>query len=415
MDGSTLNGKDLSDLTDEELMNLSSPDSLAPPQEEEAVQAQEPVADDFQAAENDDDNPELANEDVDDPDAEDGAGDQSEEDDDDEAAAADGPDVSGSEEEAGADAGTEEDVKDKAEAAKTPDKAENKTPAKGEDNVDYENLYKTIMAPFQANGRQFTPSSPEEAVQLMQMGANYTKKMQGLAPKMKLIRMLEKNELLDEQKISFLIDLDKKNPKAVAKLLKDSEIDPMDIDTSEEQAYKPSNHSVSDDEMAFSDTLSTVMQSSEGKETVKHINSSWDETSKQAVYKEPSLLTLIDQHRANGLYARISAEIDRQQILGRLTNIPFIEAYKIAGTQLQEAGLLSPSPAPAQQDIGRDEPAKVTGRREGNSGRQRSRAPNGEQAKRVSPTPNTGKTVKKAVDPFDLTDEQIMAMKSLKV
>lgn len=226
--------------------------------------------------------------------------------------------------------------------------------------------------------------------------------------------MLEKNQLLDESKISFLIDLDKKNPAAVAKLVKDAEIDPMDIDTSEEKAYKPGNHSVSDDEMAFSDTLGTVMQSDAGKETVRHINSSWDETSKQAVYKEPSLLTLIDEHRANGLYARISAEIDRQQILGRLTNIPFIEAYKQAGTELQKAGLLSPASAPAQQGNETAEAAKVTGRRETSSSR-RARVPNGEQARRVSPTPSAGKTVKKAIDPFDLTDEQIMAMKSLKV
>lgn len=408
MDGSTLNGKDISDLSDEELMGMSAPDDFTV---NEGVDTEPTTMEETLGSEASNDTPEVPEEE-DEPGTDEGAGEDLSE--------GEGETV---ETENGDDGADEEDETDPpAEPTKTVDAEKPETdqdvkndPEKSKDATDYEHLYKQIMAPFQANGRQFEPSSPEEAVQLMQMGANYTKKMQALAPKMKLIRMLEKNELLDENKISFLIDLDKKNPDAVAKLVKDSEIDPMDIDTSAEQAYKPGNHRVSDDEMAFSDALSTVMSTETGKETVRAINSSWDETSKQAVYKEPSLLTLIDNHRANGLYARISAEIDRQQILGRLTNIPFIEAYKQAGTELQQAGLLSPTPAPAQQDNENVGPAKVTGRREANPGRQRNRVPNGEQARRVSPTPNAGKTVKTAVDPFDLTDEQIMAMKSLKV
>lgn len=407
MDGSTLNGKDISDLSDEELMGMSSPDSFT--LTEEADNQPVTLEESLGSGENNDD-PSLSTENETDTDED--AGEDRFEEAGEEVETASGDDGAAGEDET--DPATEPSAAVDPEAPQT-DQDVKTDPEKKEDATDYEHLYKQIMAPFQANGRQFALSSPEEAVQLMQMGANYTKKMQALAPKMKLIRMLEKNELLDEAKISFLIDLDKKNPDAVAKLVKDSNIDPMDIDTSEAQAYKPGNHRVSDDEMAFSDALSTVMSTEGGKETVRTINSSWDESSKQAVYKEPSLLTLIDTHRANGLYARISAEIDRQQILGRLTNIPFIEAYKQAGTELQQAGFLSPTPAPAQQDNGNVEPAKVTGRREANPGRTSSRVPNGEQARRVSPAPNAGKTVKKAIDPFDLTDEQIMAMKSLKV
>ena len=58
--------------------------------------------------------------------------------------------------------------------------------------------------------------------------------------------MLENNGLLDEQKITYLIDLDKKNPDAIGKLIKESGIDPLDVNTQEEPKYTPGNYSVSD-------------------------------------------------------------------------------------------------------------------------------------------------------------------------
>lgn len=400
MDASAMNDEDLSNLSDEDLMKMSSPPEVTLEEPELTGSAKE------------EDTPLETDEDP-------NAGEVPHEDstqDPEPAAQAEG-DGSGDDAQKPDGSGDDPEVKPETGDTKDPEDV-NKTPETGETETDYENLYKQVMAPFRANGREFAPSSPEEAVQLMQMGANYTKKMQALQPKMKLIRMLEKNELLDEDKISFLIDVSKKNPDAVAKLVKDSEIDPMDIDTSEDKAYTPGNYRVSDDEMAFSDTLSGVMSTPTGKETVQVINSTWDAQSKDAVYKEPAILTLIDEHRGNGLYARISAEIDRQQILGRLTNIPFIEAYKQAGTELQQAGLLSPTGSSQQTAVNTDpvQAAKVTGRRDASPSRQKSSVQNGAAARRVSPAPSTGKTpAKKAIDPFDLTDEQIMAMNSLKV
>lgn len=54
-------------------------------------------------------------------------------------------------------------------------------------------------------------NSVDEAIQLMQMGANYTRKMQELQPHRKTLLMLENNGLLDEGKLSFLIDSDEES------------------------------------------------------------------------------------------------------------------------------------------------------------------------------------------------------------
>ncbi|WP_316016081.1 hypothetical protein [Roseobacter sp. HKCCA0434] len=141
----------------------------------------------------------------------------------------------------------------------------------------------------------------------MQVGANYTKKMQALKPNLKLMRMLENNGLLDADKLNFLIDLDKGNPQALQKLLADRKVDPMDLPTGDEgNAYKAGNHTISDAEMEFVSALEEVTSTPTGKATVALINGDWDDASKEAVYREPKLMAIIDEQRASGLYDRIS-------------------------------------------------------------------------------------------------------------
>ena len=209
--------------------------------------------------------------------------------------------------------------------------------------VDYENFYNQIMKPFKANGKDIKLQSLDEVVQLMQMGANYTKKLQALQPNLKMVKMLENNDLMDEKKLAFLIDLDKKNPEAIKKLLSDSKIDPLDIDTSEEPNYVPSNYGVSDEAMAFDSALADVASSEKGKEVIVMIDKEWDIASKEAIYKDPSVLRIISEQKQNGLYDRISEEVERQKVLGHLQGIPFINAYYQVGTAMQNQGLLTTS------------------------------------------------------------------------
>jgi hypothetical protein len=277
--------------------------------------------------------------------------------------------------------------------------------------VNYEEAYKKIMAPFRANGREFTPSSPEEVIQLAQLGANYTKKMQGLKPHLKMLRMLETNGLLQEDKISFLIDLEKKDPKAIQKLLHDGKVDPMDLDATAEPDYKPGNHKVTDHEMQWQEVIDDLYLSDEGKATVAMVHKTWDPVSKEAAYADPNILKVIDQQRSNGIYATITAEIERRKILGQFGSTPFIQAYKTVGDELFHAGKLlpagsvpaAPTPGPAAL-----QPQPVETR----PARPRAPTATRDQARAISPAPGstTKATPKPAIDPFAMTDEQIMAI-----
>lgn len=201
----------------------------------------------------------------------------------------------------------------------------------------FEESYKKIMAPFKANGKMIELKSPEEAIQLMQMGANYTRKMQELVTHRRVLMMLERNGLLDESKLSFLIDVQAKNPEAIKKLVKDSGIDPLEIDTSVEPAYREGNHRVDDQEVLFQTALDDLKSNQSGIETIKAISTDWDDASKDILFKQPDILKLIHQQRENGIYDRITTEVNRQKTLGMIgPEVSFIQAYKAVGDKLVE-------------------------------------------------------------------------------
>jgi hypothetical protein len=223
-------------------------------------------------------------------------------------------------------------------------------PSTTTDKIDYKAFYDRVMAPFNANGKTIKLENADEVISLMQMGANYTKKMQAIQPHKKLIMMLENNNLLDENKLSFLIDLDKKNPEAIKKLLKDANIDPIEVDTSKVN-YRSGSHAVSDQEAALQSAIEDLNARDGGKETLQSVHS-WDQASKKVLWENPGLLEVFRQSRVNGVYDRITTEMERRRTLGQLpTETPFLQAYKIVGDELAARGAFQ-SLSPKPQDSG---------------------------------------------------------------
>lgn len=279
-------------------------------------------------------------------------------------------------------------------------------------------FFDKVMAPLKANGREITLRTPEEAIRLMQMGAGYGKKLQDLQPSLKSLRMLEKNNLLDENKLSFLIDLNNKNPAAIKKLIKDSGIDPLDINLEDNADYKPTNHSVTDNEVAFQDTLKEVAAAPGGKETIRHINTDWDKESKDLLWNDPQIMTIIQAQRETGVYGVITAEIDRQKMLGDIpANTPFLKAYKIAGDALVKAQGIptngsepkddpkpKPSTTPAQEKLDQAA-AKVLGTR---TAAPKSAAANNDKARAAASPKASAKPAKVVVNPLDMADDDFL-------
>ena len=268
-------------------------------------------------------------------------------------------------------------------------------------DFNYKEGYEKLMAPFKANGKMITPRSPEEAISLMQMGANYTRKMQELQPYRKVMLMLQNNGLMDEEKLSFLIDLDKKNPEAIKKLLKDSGTDPLDFNPEEEINYQGGNYRVTDTEADFATEIDDLKSTQEGQATLGVISSTWDAASKDALYQNRGLLHTIHEQRENGIYDTIANEVNRLQMLGQIpVGTPFIQAYNHVGNLLAQQGAFNqvakPEPVqavkPAVQPVVRVAQPKQT-------------LANNEQAKAASLNRAATRKATPIVNPLAMSDE----------
>lgn len=204
--------------------------------------------------------------------------------------------------------------------------------------VDYKAAYEELLAPFKANGKDMQVKSVADAKALMQMGANYNKKMAGLKPSLKLLKMLETNGLLDEEQIGFLIDVHKRDPAAINKLIVDSKMDPLDLSAAKAQEYKPGNHSIDDTSMELDEVLETIKGSKDYARTLDVVANQWDKSSRTVIADNPGVISLINSHMAAGIYDVIMAEVENERMVGRLKGLSDIHAYKQVGDAIQARG-----------------------------------------------------------------------------
>lgn len=230
----------------------------------------------------------------------------------------------------------EEGVEQESASKDSPDK-EKDVPAEAVE-INYKEQYDLLMAPFKANGKEMQVKGVDDVRSLMQMGANYNKKMAGLKPAIKIMKMLENNDLMSEEKLSYFIDLDKKNPEAIQKFIKESGIDPLDIDTEAENKYRPNSYTVDDKEVELDAVLDDIRSSPVFQDTVDIVSNKWDDPSKQIILQNPNILKVINTQVESGIYQQITDIVESERALGRLNGLSDIEAYKTVGDDLQERG-----------------------------------------------------------------------------
>lgn len=333
-------------LSDEELENMDLsqvevvPDN-APENEESSTGSEE--EDQINAEEDEDNDPEDGEEDTDVDADDDGASE------DDEAAGENAEDVSDDLDDSDDSDDSVVDDSDKLKDTKEKEEEEEEEETEEEDeekpsdneSEQHKAFYDALMKPFKANGIDMTLRTPEEWISMAQKGANYTQKMQGLAPNLKLLRMLENHGILDEAKLSFLIDLDKRDPAAIQKYLKDADIDPMSVDTDADSTYEGKSHAVSDQEHLFATAVADVANSGvNGKALIREMNANWDSQSKDAMYQNPGILQILYEQKESGVYETIMTEVKRRQALGQLIGVPVLAAYKSVGEELTNSGQL---------------------------------------------------------------------------
>ena len=186
-------------------------------------------------------------------------------------------------------------------------------------------------------GKDITIDSIDDAIKLIQMGANYYKKVEQLKPAQKIVSMLEKAQMLDESKLSFAIDLLNKDPAAIQSLVGDMDI--SDVLDEKHNGYVPKDHSVSDVQLNLDNVINDVASTPTGHITLKVLGEQWDQASRQIVVSNPSIIGLINQHVADGTFDTVTREVEKRRMLGQIPQgLNDIEAYKFVGDQLYANG-----------------------------------------------------------------------------
>ncbi|QDP56413.1 MAG: hypothetical protein Tp152SUR00d2C52646391_9 [Prokaryotic dsDNA virus sp.] len=231
----------------------------------------------------------------------------------------------------------DDEVEDTEESDETDSEDEDKDP----DESDYKSQIEELLSPFRANGMDMSVKNVSEARRLMQMGANYNKKMGILKPRLNLVRVLEDNDLLDQDKINQLIDVSKGDAKAISALLNNLGVDPLTL-SSDTDDYKPNTYNVNEELQAIEDVLEDIKDASPS--TYRTLDSSvinkWDVQSVQAFAQKPELLEVVAQHigtktdNGTSVFETISNELQRRKAIGLQKGVSDLQAYHDIGLEL---------------------------------------------------------------------------------
>jgi len=402
----------LAELSDDEIMNLD-PSEL--PEEEE--EKEEHIDGDNKNKDNKDDKDESPKP-GDDPDGDQSADDDDSGDDDsddtDGADSEDDPpagdddgagDTSG--DESGGD-GNDGDGSDESGKGSEDDQSSDDEPGKEEkdpttDKTDYKAELAKVLAPFKAAKRNITVNTIADARRLMQMGVDYSRKMEAMKPYQRVLKTLERNNLLDIEKVNFLIDLDKKNPDAIRKFLKDSEIDPMDLDLKDDIDYRPNDHMVGDNELALDSVIDDIRGTDAFDRTVDVITNQWDTASRRILLDNPDVIRFINDHVDAGIYDMIADRLANERIFGQHKGLSDLEAYKAVGDAMHKEGKFE-KPAPNGTSLNGDDSQDSQDLNGSDDSTEKDRK---NRRKAASSTKGNATTGKKAPNFLAMTDEEI--------
>lgn len=270
--------------------------------------------------------------------------------------------------------------------------------------LDYKAEYERLFAPLKAAKREIRVGNVDDARRLMQMGVDYSKKMENMKHDLRIVKTLENNDLLDPEKINFLIDLHNKNPQAIQKYLKDAEIDPLDISLEEDSTeYTPTDHAANPQEMVLNEVLESIRDTPTFERTVDELTNNWDQASKQHLFDNPHLIPMINDHMDKGIYDQIMNVVEQERMFGRMKGMSNLEAYNTVGNAIHAKGGFKPYSGNGTSKRGS---SQVSGSR---SSRKEEQLRKRKQA--ASPTRGKGAKTKEVTNFLEsLSDEEIEKM-----
>lgn len=233
------------------------------------------------------------------------------------------------------------------------------------EEIDYKAFYEKVTAPYKANGKMMPGlKDPDDFRTALSMASNYALKTTALKPHLGRIKALEKAGVTDDE-FNEMIEFRNRNPEVIKKALKDTGIDPLDIDTEATIDYRPKNHIVSQRELAFEEVIDSIKDTPEFALTSKVVTEVWDEESRAAMLDNPSLIKGLNEEIQMGRFDTIQSMIEQRKMLGKTNGMSDLAMYQEIATAMNamEAAQNTQKPSPVQkvQDPAINEQKKKAG------------------------------------------------------
>lgn len=184
---------------------------------------------------------------------------------------------------------------------------------------------------IKANGKEFEMTL-DELKQTASKGMDYLKKTTALKPYRTMIAAMEENKVSPED-INLLIDLKKGNKEAIAKLIKENEVDVYDLP--EANDYTPQEYRQSETALEMKEVLSTISKDAEFSRT-SEIYAAFDEQTKAFLNEDPSRIVGLHNDVKTGVFDKVLPLAEKKAMIDGY-NAPFLQYYLQAGQEILNA------------------------------------------------------------------------------
>lgn len=216
------------------------------------------------------------------------------------------------------------------------------------EEVNYKEFYeKVALAKFTANGREVEGfKNPEDLIRAQQMLHGYSDKMKVFKEYKKFLKPLEERGIVnDPDKFNLAMSLLDGDPEAIKKVLKEKNIDPLELDL-DDIKYVPKSKLPSDAQLLIEETYEQAENLGVGSKFNKVISKDWDLPSLQEFVSNGAVRADLLQHLKDGTYDIVQNEIKRMELLdstGVLDGMTSVEKYRAAIVNLQRQRPATPA------------------------------------------------------------------------
>jgi len=185
-------------------------------------------------------------------------------------------------------------------------------------------------------------SDPESIIQMQKKYAEMIGKVDTFDKQRPMLEALKKNGLLEDQnKLALVLEAANGNPDALKKLMKENEIDPMELDLDEidESSIDPSKHLVPEIEIKFNDLLDTSAKLGIEEPFVDNVVKKWDSDSITKLINDDASKQHLLNHIKTGSFNKVQEEIkslELRDLSGQFRHMSDFDKYVVASNSLAE-------------------------------------------------------------------------------